>query len=97
MKLDCQGAVFGPDQLKAMHRAYDEAFHALEADLSPDPVAVHCVKMKLALAIIALAKLQGTRDHEGLAQSALEVFGGARLEVQPRARAITLSRSAAPS
>jgi hypothetical protein len=40
--------VFGPNQLRVMYRAYDEAFHALEPDLSPDPVAVHCVKMKLA-------------------------------------------------
>ena len=74
MKLDCDGVVFGPDQLRAMYRAYDEAFHALEPDISPDPVAVHCVKMKLALAIIALAKLQRTHDNEGLAQSALDVF-----------------------
>jgi hypothetical protein len=67
MKLDCDGVVFGPDRLRAMYRAYDEAFHALEPDLSPDPVAVHCVKMKLALAITALAKLQ--RTHQPLSRA----------------------------
>ena len=65
------GASFGPDALKAIGRAFDEAWARIAGNFSDDQAAG--ARLRLATAVLAVAE-GGVRDVEVLKTKALEAM-----------------------
>jgi len=72
-------ASYGPEELKVLFAAFDQAWAAVEADVGAEPSAVEAARLKLANIILGLAG-QGRRDIAWLKATALRLLagGGAR-------------------
>lgn len=68
-------ASYGPDALKVLYQAFDEAWAALAPAYGNDPQAIDAARTQLAMAILALARDRPKPEVEELAESALRVFG----------------------
>jgi hypothetical protein len=67
------GASFGPDALKAIGEAFDEAWKTIEANFGSDQQEVETARLKLANALLSVAS-NDSRDVEVLRRAALEVM-----------------------
>jgi hypothetical protein len=78
------GASFGPDALKAIGAAFDEAWKAIEGNFGSDPQEVETARLKLANALLSIAS-NDSRDVEVLKRAALEVMArDYRSRIDPR-------------
>ena len=66
-----EGASFGPDQLKIITAAFDDAWDQVEPTISGQADARESARLKLADVILRLAS-NGFRDAEQLADAALD-------------------------
>jgi hypothetical protein len=71
------GTSFGPDALKVVTQAFDEAWSAI-ADRYKTPDETEAARIQLANATLAVAT-EASRDVEVLKQAALEVMRGMTL------------------
>jgi hypothetical protein len=79
------GASFGPEALKAIGQAFDEAWKTIEDNFGNDPQQVETARLKLANALLSIAS-QDSRDVEVLKTAALEVMArDYRNRADPRA------------
>lgn len=67
-------ASFGPDALKALSQAFDEAWADIEANFGCDQ-AREAARVKLATALLSIAS-DDSRDVEVLKKAALEAMAG---------------------
>jgi hypothetical protein len=67
-------ASFGPDSLRAIGQAFDEAWASIEGNFGCDQ-AREAARLKLATALLSLAS-EGGRDVEVLKTAALEMMAG---------------------
>jgi hypothetical protein len=67
-------ASFGPDALKALRQAFDEAWASIEADIGCDQLR-EAMRLKLATALLSIASDE-SRDVEALKKAALEAMSG---------------------
>jgi hypothetical protein len=67
------GASFGPDALKAIGQAFDEAWKTIEVNFGSDAQEVETARLKLANALLSIAS-NDSRDVEVLKRAALEVM-----------------------
>jgi hypothetical protein len=67
------GASFGPDALKAIGRAFDEAWAEIASHFAPDPLIVEGARLALANAIMSVAT-ESSRDVQVLKNAALQVM-----------------------
>ena len=67
------GASYGPEELKVIGQAFDEAWEAIEAHFGDDPSVRENARIKLAKAVLSVAS-EGVRDAEPLKKGALEVM-----------------------
>jgi hypothetical protein len=65
------GASFGPDALKAIGRAFDEAWAQIAANIGDDPEDIDKARYRLATAMLSVAK-EDSRDVEALKGAVLE-------------------------
>jgi hypothetical protein len=65
-------AGFGPDTLKVVFQAFDEAWSSISAQYI-SPVTIEAARLKLAKAIIAVSR-QDSRDPEVLKRLALQMM-----------------------
>ena len=65
------GASYGPDALKAIGRAFDEAWAQIAGNFGSDPVVIEAARLKLANALLSVAD-DDSRDVEVLRQAALQ-------------------------
>jgi hypothetical protein len=65
------GATFGPEAVKALGQALDEAWAAIEGNFGGDPRDVELARLKLANALLSIAN-EDSRDVEVLKEAALE-------------------------
>jgi hypothetical protein len=65
------GASFGPDALKVIGRAFDEAWVSIAGNFSAEQTAA--ARLRLANAVLSVAD-EDSRDVEALKQRALEVM-----------------------
>jgi hypothetical protein len=65
------GASYGPDALKAIGRAFDEAWAQIAGNFGSDPVVIDAARLKLANALLSVAD-DDSRDVEVLRQAALQ-------------------------
>jgi hypothetical protein len=78
------GASFGPDALKAIGRAFDEAWARIAANFGNDPNDIERARYRLATAMLSVAK-EESRDVEALKRAALEAMAlGYRNRPRPR-------------
>jgi len=64
-----EGASYGPEALKAIGRAFDEAWASIAGNFSDDQVAA--ARLRLANALLAVAK-DNSRDVEVMKREALD-------------------------
>ena len=66
-----EGASFGPDTLKAIGKAFDEAWTQIAGNFGNDPAEIEAARLKLAKAVLSVAD-DNSRDVEALKQAALQ-------------------------
>ena len=66
-----EGASFGPDALKAVGQAFDEAWTQIAGNFGTEPVVIESARLKLAEALLSVAD-DDSRDVEVLKQAALQ-------------------------
>jgi hypothetical protein len=64
---------YGPDQLKALGKAFDDAWDRVAPTVSNRPKAIDAARLKLAEIILSLAK-NGNFDPQWLADTAVHVI-----------------------
>ena len=67
------GASFGPDALKVIGQAFDEAWAQIAGNFAGDPVAIESARAALANAILAAAT-DASRDVEVLKRAGLKAM-----------------------
>ena len=67
------GAAYGPETLKLISTAFDEAWAQIQHHFYDDPVATEAGRLQLANAILAIAK-EESRDAEELKNLALQTM-----------------------
>jgi hypothetical protein len=67
-------AAFGPDTLKVIGKAFDEAWASIAGNFEENPLAVQAARLKLANAMLAEAKANGHHNVETLKSAALQAM-----------------------
>ena len=65
------GASFGPEALKAMCQAFDEAWESIAGNFGNEPAVVEEARLRLAKAVLSVAD-EDSRDPEPLIGSFLQ-------------------------
>ena len=65
------GASFGPDALRAIGKAFDDASREIAGNFGADPLQIEVARLKLAEAILSVAH-EDSRDPEALKRAALQ-------------------------
>ena len=65
------GASFGPDALKALGQAFDEAWAEIAGNFGNEPAVIESARLTLAEALLSVAD-DDSRDVEALKQAALQ-------------------------
>jgi hypothetical protein len=71
------GAALGPEALKAVGQAFDEAWASISTGVGTDPTIVKGARLKLATALLAVAD-DNARDVSALKDAALKAYGKTR-------------------
>ena len=71
-----EAASFGPDALKAVGQAFDEAWKDIAGNFGSDAQTVELARLKLAEALLSVAH-EESRDIQVLKRSALEAMAKA--------------------
>ena len=66
------GAAFDPDQLKAIKKAFDDAWTQIAPQISQRTDAIEASRLKLASIVLSVAK-RGTLDSKQLAEEAVKL------------------------
>jgi hypothetical protein len=67
------GASFGPDALKVISQAFDEAWSDIATHFADDPVVMDAARLTLANALLSVATAD-SRDVEVLKQAGLQAM-----------------------
>ena len=65
------GASFGPDALKALGQAFDQAWHEVAGNFGTDPRDIEQARLRLANALLSVAD-EDSRDVDVLKRAALQ-------------------------
>ena len=68
-----EGSSFGPEALKVMGQAFDQAWSAIELSVGINPSAIEAARLRLADIVLSLAN-EDTRDMMTLARASLRVY-----------------------
>ena len=68
-------ASFGPETLKVLYRAFDEAWASIAGNFGDDPSVIDRARVRLANALLSVAS-EESRDAEVLKRAALVVMAG---------------------
>jgi hypothetical protein len=66
-------ATFDPDQLKAIRKAFDDAWAQIAPQISQRPEAIEAGRLKLASVVLSVAK-RGTLDPVQLSEEAMKLM-----------------------
>jgi hypothetical protein len=67
------GAAFGPDALKVIGQAFDEAWASIADNFGTEPMSIEAGRLALAEALLSVAS-EDSRDVEVLKRGALEAM-----------------------
>jgi hypothetical protein len=73
---------YGPDQVKALGKAFDDAWGRLAPTVSGRPKAIEAARLKLAEIVLSLAK-SGNFDPQWLADTAVQLVRSSSLSNRP--------------
>jgi hypothetical protein len=65
-------ASYGPEELKALFKAFDEAWQCIAADFGDNPLAIEAARLRLANTILGLTR-HGEHDPERIRDAALRI------------------------
>ena len=68
-----EGATYGPETLKVIGKAFDDAWCEIAGHFSPTGLQAQSARLKLAHAVLAVAR-DDSRDPEELKNAALQVM-----------------------
>jgi hypothetical protein len=68
-----KGASFGPETVKVMGEAFDQAWAEIAAAYGVDPIAIENARLRLARAMITVAS-EGRHDVSDLKTGALQIM-----------------------
>jgi hypothetical protein len=75
-------ASYGPDQLKVLGKAFDDAWTHIAPHVSDKPSGVAAARLKLAQIVLNLAK-NGVMDAQRLTDAAVEAMFDGPTKLQP--------------
>ena len=67
-----RNASYGPEQLKVLFTAFDQAWESMEADVGPNPLSLEAARLKLANVILSLG--DEAKDPDWLKNAALQIM-----------------------
>jgi phage baseplate assembly protein W len=67
-------ASYGPETLKVLFQAFDEAWQKLAPSCGESALSIHAARLKLANAVLSAAR-EGTTDARAIRDSALKLLG----------------------
>ena len=67
------GATYGPDALKVIGQAFDEAWRDIAGNFGDDPSEIEAARLKLAEAVLSVAH-EDSRDVAALKSGALQAM-----------------------
>ncbi len=67
------GASYGPETLKAMGQAFDEAWQSIAGNFGNDPQDIERARLRLASALLSITA-EDSRDVEALKRGALQAM-----------------------
>jgi hemoglobin-like flavoprotein len=67
-----EGSTFGPDALKVMGKAFDDAWSEIAPHFSQNGLKSHSARLRLARAVLAFAT-EDSRDADALKNAALQI------------------------
>jgi hypothetical protein len=79
------GTSYDPDRLKALYKAFDDAWARVAPDVSARPKAIEAARLKLAEIIFGLAR-NGDVEPKQLADAAVQLMLTGPLRVRRSAR-----------
>jgi hypothetical protein len=65
--------LFGPEALRVIGQAFDEAWATIAGNFEEDPLSVEAARLKLANAILSVAQ-ENSRDVEALKNAGLQAM-----------------------
>jgi hypothetical protein len=68
-----EGASYGPEALKVMGQAFDEAWNTIAGNFGHDAADIEKARLRLAHALLSIAR-EDSRDVEALKTAALEAM-----------------------
>lgn len=68
------GASYGPDELKVLFKAFDDAWDVIAPSITSRPGAIEAARVKLANVILGLARY-GNNNPERIKNAALQIMG----------------------
>jgi hypothetical protein len=77
-----ESASYDPDQLKAIGKAFDDAWEQIAPDVSSRTEATEAARLKLAEVVLGLAR-NGTLDPRQLTDAALQIMASAPRKLWP--------------
>ena len=73
-------ASYDPKTLKALWKAFDDAWEQVRPQISKRPEAIEAARMKLAEIVIGMAR-NGTRDAQALTDAAVQAMRAAQTKL----------------
>lgn len=67
-----RNASYGPEHLKALFTAFDQAWESMAGDVGTEPLAVESTRLKLASIILSLG--DESKDPDWLKNAALQIM-----------------------
>jgi hypothetical protein len=67
-------AFYGPETLKVLFQAFDEAWQTLAPSCGENTLSIHAARLKLANAILSVAR-EGSTDPGAIKDGALKLLG----------------------
>jgi hypothetical protein len=68
-------ASFGPDKLKTLFRAFDDAWNDIAANFGENRLAIEAARLKLANVVLAVAQTEGSdSDPMQIKNAALQIM-----------------------
>ena len=68
-----EGATYGPETLKVIGKAFDDAWSEIGSHFSPSGLQAQSTRLKLARAVLSVAR-EDSRDPDELKNAALQVM-----------------------
>lgn len=77
-----ESASYDPEQLKALRKAFDDAWAQISPGVSTRPAAIEAARLKLAEIVLGLAK-NGNLDPQKLADAAVQLMQAPPRKLRP--------------